>query len=127
MSDWSVTLITTAPRSEEHTSELQSHSELVCRLLLEKKNGNQAVRPDLIGGHRRGADAEDGVETGLLVDRDRQVDVGKGSGRSGQTAVEVLHRAVAHMQVEHQLLLQGELAANLVRAGPGDEGVRAIE
>src|SRR5438034_5216810 len=27
----------TAFRSEEHTSELQSHSELVCRLLLEKK------------------------------------------------------------------------------------------
>src|SRR5947207_10802386 len=26
-----------APRSEEHTSELQSHSDLVCRLLLEKK------------------------------------------------------------------------------------------
>src|SRR5436190_17112858 len=26
-------------RSEEHTSELQSHSELVCRLLLEKKKG----------------------------------------------------------------------------------------
>src|SRR5438034_437551 len=26
-----------ANRSEEHTSELQSHSELVCRLLLEKK------------------------------------------------------------------------------------------
>src|SRR5438132_4692951 len=26
------------PRSEEHTSELQSHSDLVCRLLLEKKN-----------------------------------------------------------------------------------------
>src|SRR5437773_6214413 len=25
-------------RSEEHTSELQSHHELVCRLLLEKKN-----------------------------------------------------------------------------------------
>src|SRR5947207_7108335 len=24
-------------RSEEHTSELQSHSDLVCRLLLEKK------------------------------------------------------------------------------------------
>src|SRR5438034_8062031 len=28
---------TGASRSEEHTSELQSHSELVCRLLLEKK------------------------------------------------------------------------------------------
>src|SRR5438034_3756079 len=27
----------TARRSEEHTSELQSHSDLVCRLLLEKK------------------------------------------------------------------------------------------
>src|SRR5437588_6987682 len=26
-----------AKRSEEHTSELQSHSDLVCRLLLEKK------------------------------------------------------------------------------------------
>src|SRR5438034_10811230 len=29
-------------RSEEHTSELQSHSELVCRLLLEKKKYRQS-------------------------------------------------------------------------------------
>src|SRR5438034_7191811 len=29
---------TARKRSEEHTSELQSHSDLVCRLLLEKKN-----------------------------------------------------------------------------------------
>src|SRR2546427_6662793 len=29
--------VTTALRSEEHTSELQSQSNLVCRLLLEKK------------------------------------------------------------------------------------------
>src|SRR5438132_3084612 len=29
-----------ADRSEEHTSELQSHSDLVCRLLLEKKKRN---------------------------------------------------------------------------------------
>src|SRR5438034_4943271 len=28
-------------RSEEHTSELQSHSDLVCRLLLEKKKTTQ--------------------------------------------------------------------------------------
>src|SRR6266851_6037344 len=28
-------------RSEEHTSELQSHHDLVCRLLLEKKKKNQ--------------------------------------------------------------------------------------
>src|SRR5438034_7786871 len=36
--------IVPVPRSEEHTSELQSHSDLVCRLLLEKKkkrSGNQ--------------------------------------------------------------------------------------
>src|SRR5260370_19138750 len=30
-----------APRSEEHTSELQSHLNLVCRLLLEKKKKKQ--------------------------------------------------------------------------------------
>src|SRR2546427_2149424 len=30
-------------RSEEHTSELQSQSNLVCRLLLEKKNKNIPV------------------------------------------------------------------------------------
>src|SRR5260221_11589763 len=28
-------------RSEEHTSELQSHSDLVCRLLLEKKKNTK--------------------------------------------------------------------------------------
>src|SRR5688572_31586703 len=32
-----------ARRSEEHTSELQSQSNLVCRLLLEKKNLNYRV------------------------------------------------------------------------------------
>src|SRR5260221_7706014 len=30
-------------RSEEHTSELQSHSDLVCRLLLEKKKKQAAA------------------------------------------------------------------------------------
>src|SRR2546428_8098395 len=30
-------------RSEEHTSELQSRSDLVCRLLLEKKKKNEYV------------------------------------------------------------------------------------
>src|SRR5947207_3603541 len=30
-------------RSEEHTSELQSHSDLVCRLLLEKKKNNPNI------------------------------------------------------------------------------------
>src|SRR5476649_3097081 len=34
-----------ARRSEEHTSELQSHSDVVCRLLLEKKigHGNRVI------------------------------------------------------------------------------------
>src|SRR5436190_7160796 len=33
-------------RSEEHTSELQSHSDLVCRLLLEKKKKNIITRTE---------------------------------------------------------------------------------
>src|SRR5688572_32099411 len=34
-----------ARRSEEHTSELQSQSNLVCRLLLEKKNVHRLSKP----------------------------------------------------------------------------------
>src|SRR5687768_18231459 len=38
---------TNKPRSEEHTSELQSRLHLVCRLLLEKKKHKQSRRdPD---------------------------------------------------------------------------------
>src|SRR2546427_1258085 len=44
-------------RSEEHTSELQSQSNLVCRLLLEKKKTPadyvSSVRPCHIGSHTR--------------------------------------------------------------------------
>src|SRR5260221_7511382 len=35
-------------RSEEHTSELQSHSDLVCRLLLEKKKNQFQLRGPLL-------------------------------------------------------------------------------
>src|SRR2546430_8256840 len=35
-------------RSEEHTSELQSQSNLVCRLLLEKKKKPAKVKPSLL-------------------------------------------------------------------------------
>src|SRR4051812_1013284 len=35
--------IAASARSEEHTSELQSHVNLVCRLLLEKKNEERAI------------------------------------------------------------------------------------
>src|SRR5256886_8868300 len=43
-------------RSEEHTSELQSQSNLVCRLLLEKKkkqNAHTAPPPTQSNHHRR--------------------------------------------------------------------------
>src|SRR5256885_7036999 len=50
--------VPTVLRSEEHTSELQSPCNLVCRLLLEKKNRRRlrgAARPRLRGllRHRR--------------------------------------------------------------------------
>src|SRR3712207_8883420 len=35
------------PRSEEHTSELQSRQYLVCRLLLEKKKNNLCLSYDI--------------------------------------------------------------------------------
>src|SRR2546428_4891705 len=37
-----------AHRSEEHTSELQSRSDLVCRLLLEKKKKKESSHPSRI-------------------------------------------------------------------------------
>src|SRR4029434_8709010 len=40
-----VSLVCRAARSEEHTSELQSHLTLVCRLLLEKKNHTHRTTP----------------------------------------------------------------------------------
>src|ERR1022692_659772 len=48
---WRTAGATTAgSRSEEHTSELQSPCNLVCRLLLEKKNAHRGLPP---GGLRR--------------------------------------------------------------------------
>src|SRR2546428_10248449 len=39
------------PRSEEHTSELQSRSDLVCRLLLEKKK--RKIQQPIVNDHRQ--------------------------------------------------------------------------
>src|SRR5256886_3342243 len=44
----SAILVSVSKRSEEHTSELQSQSNLVCRLLLEKKKF-ELVEEDLLG------------------------------------------------------------------------------
>src|SRR5882672_7430017 len=55
-------------RSEEHTSELQSHSDLVCRLLLEKKNRDLAAKASGIktvftfGPANYGADLFEAIE-----------------------------------------------------------------
>src|SRR5690606_41887132 len=40
-------LVSARDRSEEHTSELQSRENLVCRLLLEKKNTNKSLQEPL--------------------------------------------------------------------------------
>src|SRR5438132_199164 len=40
----SIVSVPTSIRSEEHTSELQSHSDLVCRLLLEKKKNKKKIK-----------------------------------------------------------------------------------
>src|SRR5437667_3015936 len=40
-SRWNFLILSVKTRSEEHTSELQSHHDLVCRLLLEKKKKKQ--------------------------------------------------------------------------------------
>src|SRR5438477_8741857 len=49
-------------RSEEHTSELQSHVNLVCRLLLEKKKKNR---------HRRAADIGNTPSCHMTIRRTR--------------------------------------------------------
>src|SRR2546428_6548578 len=41
-------LVSCGMRSEEHTSELQSRSDLVCRLLLEKKKNYETIKPSAI-------------------------------------------------------------------------------
>src|SRR5438034_2345199 len=45
-------------RSEEHTSELQSHSDLVCRLLLEKKKKRKKIKREKIETQERKNTAE---------------------------------------------------------------------
>src|SRR2546430_3137514 len=61
------------PRSEEHTSELQSQSNLVCRLLLEKKR----ILPRLdMGPHLHPAPGPP-----LLADQQAVITVGAGTVR----------------------------------------------
>src|SRR5690625_5913736 len=67
-------------RSEEHTSELQSRGQLVCRLLLEKKNKT------LLSSHRRERQMPGGdVGTGKTALRRVRGNVARAVGRDGDT------------------------------------------
>src|SRR5437667_5092945 len=46
-------------RSEEHTSELQSHHDLVCRLLLEKKKIDTSYRLQIVTNATSGSRSND--------------------------------------------------------------------
>src|SRR5256885_12542501 len=46
--DWKKAIVSLQPRSEEHTSELQSPCNLVCRLLLEKKKKHSYDSSDTV-------------------------------------------------------------------------------
>src|SRR3954464_8186609 len=62
-------------RSEEHTSELQSHDKLVCRLLLDRKRGFTPSPPqggDLHGAHRTGGRPTESRSTTLPGGRSRR-------------------------------------------------------
>src|SRR5437588_9295862 len=62
-----------AGRSEEHTSELQSHSDLVCRLLLEKKNKSAQVAKVV----KIGANKTINGRLVLLIGTNNNINVGK--------------------------------------------------
>src|SRR5260370_21910503 len=55
---WPVSSSTRLRRSEEHTSELQSHLNLVCRLLLEKKKKLKNTLPHITSSLSSTPDAE---------------------------------------------------------------------
>src|SRR5438067_10439233 len=52
LSGWLWTSVRMPQRSEEHTSELQSRFDLVCRLLLEKKKKQHQPQKDQLTGPR---------------------------------------------------------------------------
>src|SRR6266571_4917330 len=74
IASWPHMMATCAVRSEEHTSELQSHVNLVCRLLLEKKNFNRGH----VAGRRALAESREALPIGdhlhrEVVARQRQI------------------------------------------------------
>src|SRR6266571_162791 len=60
-------------RSEEHTSELQSHVTLVCRLLLEKQNGHLVCAQPVGQAGLAGVALETGVRRLVLALREHRL------------------------------------------------------
>src|SRR5256884_270988 len=71
------------PRSEEHTSELQSRLHLVCRLLLEKQNKIQLDHPQKIAAMQN----------------------------STPKAIACIHSATSHQHTQDQVYAQNEMLA----------------
>src|SRR6266576_2234321 len=92
---------------------------------LERAACEQTVRVDLGERHWRGAHREDGVVAYLAVHGDRHFDFGKRRRSCHQAAFNMLHLVTAHLEVERELLLKRELAADFVGAPSGDGGVGA--
>src|SRR2546426_7851717 len=94
---WMSCRVSRSSRSEEHTSELQSPCNLVCRLLLEKKKVERVIVPDsfLALDHmlRRFTD----IVRGMTVDEARMrrnLESGHGLVFSGQLLLELTARGM---------------------------------
>src|SRR6266403_1655642 len=89
MGSWGVMLRTRgSARSEEHTSELQSRRDLVCRLLLEKKQRGSADRYRRAQCKRRRPDPHRPGWSETARRRDQTVQ----ASRCGKPWYDVLHR-----------------------------------
>src|SRR5256885_9326615 len=82
------------PRSEEHTSELQSPCNLVCRLLLEKKK-NTSVAPSSRSTRGRSSTAQAGC-WGLVSTCSRTSSCTFAKGLSGAAAPTVTELHTTH-------------------------------
>src|SRR5690606_39370164 len=84
-----VSMIAVGPRSEEHTSELQSRENLVCRLLLEKKKKRaRGVKPDEKSDSQKRL--QDAVARRTIKGRES---IRRASPQHGTSAVQQIYRA----------------------------------
>src|SRR5256886_933841 len=112
----------TIERSEEHTSELQSQSNLVCRLLLEKKTDKgkdtrdylAAAFPELNAWERAGADASSAgmVDAGFenqkeltKMQLDNQKEIAEMQNET-QKEIAGIQSATSFLKTKHQLHAQ---------------------